>query len=215
MEVGFKQKAEDYMKAVHYVQSSAIQNSAFKYLPFFSIFIPMTFIVVGVMFVYRSAETYPYWKTEYAFWLILVGFILLFILLIVRSKISHRYLFLNDGVTLTTQHFSIESDFLVQRVKNSVTKIAWSDVLKIEENGTFIFVFIDAAVAVFIPYSAFSSSNEANEFLLLLNEKTTGKREQINKSTVQTGTPKAIKIFVSILVFLAVALTLFNKINGH
>lgn len=215
MEVNFKLNLEDYGRAISYIQASALQNSKFRYLPFSSTFFTMILVGAGLMTLYRAKEAYPYLKIEVSFWMLLAGFILFLALQFLKIVVAKRTFSRPNGISLKQQSVEIDADFLVHTISKSVFKYAWSDIVKVEHNENYIFVFIDSMMAAYIPMSAFTSSSEAKEFLVALNENAFGNKVAVPASLVETGTPKPFKVFVIILVVVAIALTVYNKLNGH
>lgn len=76
----------------------------------------------------------------------------------------------DDGIVLGPQELVVTPDALVHRLRENVTRLAWSAVMAVEEHEDKILIFLDKAAFYIVPMRAFSSVDERQVWLAAVRE---------------------------------------------
>ena len=172
MEVTFQLTSDDYWKTLRYQLRRAAQSSPLRFLPIGWGFLYGILLGIGSMLLYRYASDFYCTNDRrliWGLWFALAGVVTLALNPYVSAFIYKRVLFLKDGYYCSRQTLMVEDSHLIHRCSATESKIAWSDVLAVEEDQNYLYVFLDRGLSIPIPGRSFQDRSAFHQFMAALS----------------------------------------------
>lgn len=167
MEIEYVQRVGDYWNAYRYISKRLNFSTRWRYLATFSGVASGLLITLGAISIGKHYEKYPYLESEelnYGLILVLVSVVILITGLVLYNKKIRPLLFEEGGLYLSVQKFIIGDDCLTQYMGDNEHKYQWKYVQDVERTNEYIYIFLDRAVALYIPRHGFKSDEEYVSF---------------------------------------------------
>lgn len=167
MEITFQLTPEDYRKSNRYKLHKVVKRSLLRFLSTGWGCLYGLLIGFGQMLLYRYGMEYGCISKEPLYWglgLALTGIIMLALNPYIHALAYKRALFKKGGYYCSAQTFKIEGLHLLHRQRSTESRFAWTDILAIEEDRDYLYVFLDPAVSFIIPRRAFNEPSAFHQF---------------------------------------------------
>lgn len=171
MEVTFQLTPEDYWKTLRHQLRRATQPTPLRFLPLAWSFLYGILLGVGGMILYRYASEFYGTNSKqliWGLWFALAGVIMLALNPYVSTFIYKRVLFQKGGYYCSPQTLVVEDSYLFHRCSATESKIAWSDVLTVEEDKGYLYVVLDRGLSIPIPRYSFQDRTAFHQFMAAL-----------------------------------------------
>lgn len=167
MKVELSQTHQDYYNAYQYISARLGKSTRWRYLAIgVGVFFGALFII-GSMSIWEHYEKYSYLQNAeltFGITLIVLAFIILFVGLKIYNLKVRPLIFEKDGLFLSKLSFHIESDYLVHFMSDNRYEYRWKNMQEVEKTESYIFIFLDRGVALYIPRHGFKSDQEYEVF---------------------------------------------------
>lgn len=172
MEIAFQLTSKDYWKTLRYQLRRASGFSPLRFLPACWAGLYGALLGLGGMLLYRRASLFGCLDDRLfvlGVLLFLAGVVALGLSPYIRAFFYRRILFLENGYYCSPQTLRVADDCLVHRCSDTESKIAWSDVLGVEDDADYLYVFLDFGLAIPVPRRAFSDRSSYHLFMASLS----------------------------------------------
>lgn len=168
MEVQYQPDTSDYYATQRHICRSIARGSLWRFVPrvlggFFGFCLALGAIAIGKFY-----DKYMYLDLNELNWglgIIVVGFIVLIFGLRSYNRAIKPRMFDSEGLYQSPHKISLADDRMVVTVKNNEYTYSYGDVLRIEDDQNYVYVFIDNGAALYIPSKAFTSAEAKKEFI--------------------------------------------------
>lgn len=168
MEVQYYADADDYIAAQKYVCRAIARNSYWRFVPsvlggVFGLCFALG--AVSISKFYEKYEFLKFYELNWAFGAILLAFIVLILGLRAYGRAIKARMFSPEGLFRSLHKVRLTEDCLVVSVKNNKYTYTYSDVIRVEDDPDYVYVFIDNGAALYIPAKAFESAATKKAFI--------------------------------------------------
>ncbi|MCK6393632.1 YcxB family protein [Zoogloea sp.] len=167
MEITFQLTPEDYKKSTLYTRRKVVKRSLLRFFSTGWGCLYGLLIGFGQMLIYRYGMEYGCISQKPLYWglgLALTGIIMLAINPHIHALAYKRALFRKGGYYCSPQTFKVEDGHLLHRQRSTESRFAWTDILAIEEDRDYLYVFLDPVVSFIIPRRAFNEPSAFHQF---------------------------------------------------
>lgn len=167
MEITFQLTPDDFWNALRYQLRRAARSSPLRYLAIGWNFLWGFLVGIGSMLLYRYAldlycvdDKRLIWGVSFAF----AGIAVLVLNPVVAVYVQKRVMFAKGGFYTAMQSITIDDGHLLHRCSATESRIAWADIVAVEEDATYLYIFLDQGMAIPIPRRAFDDSASFHNF---------------------------------------------------
>lgn len=175
MIVTFRQTTGEFIYAYNYINKKLYSRTKWSSLYTLNSIVFWILLLVGIAFI--SGHYVDYGSTgvgelNKGFFIIAAAVIIFLIGSHMISKKVRSFIFDPNGLYLSQQTFKIEAEYLYQEMGENQYFYNWKYVKEIEKTNAYIFIFLDNAVALYIPLHAFENESQYESFYnMLKNQK--------------------------------------------
>ncbi len=174
MEVQYQPDTNDYYAAQQYICRSVARDSLWRFVPkvlggIFGFCIAIGAVAIGKF--YDKYEFLDFNELNWGLGIIALGFIsLVFGLRSYNQAIKPR-MFNRDGLYQSPHKVSLTNDNMLVTVKDNKYTYSYGDVLRVEDDNNYVYVFIDNGAALYIPTKSFQTAEAKKAFINELSNK--------------------------------------------
>lgn len=167
MEITVNYAISDGANAQRYVTRRMYRGSAWRFLPLSWNVLYGLFLGMGGMLLYRFGTEYcgpSDQRLNWGLWLVFAGVVFLVTLGLVNGIAARKVLFRPGGHFLSPQTFSLSPNGLSQRSAHCEYLTGWEAIESIEEDKSYLYLFLDRGLATYIPKRSFPDTATYSDF---------------------------------------------------
>jgi hypothetical protein len=174
MEVQYQPETNDYYAAQQHICRSVARDSAWRFVPkvlggIFGFCIALGAIAIGKFYdKYKFLDLY---ELNWGLGIIALGFIVLVFGLRSYNRAIKPRMFNPEGLYRSPHKISLANDNMVVTVKNNKYAYSYGDVLRVDDDQNYVYVFIDNGAALYIPAKTFKTAEAKKAFISELSNK--------------------------------------------
>jgi hypothetical protein len=174
MEVEFQPDIDDYFSAQQYLYHSAVSDSYWRFVPTALggiLGFCLAFGGLAIASFYKDYRHLELQELSLGLGVIAAGFITFVLGSRLYKRAVKPRLFGRNSLYRSPHKVHLADDRMIVTVKNNSFAYDYDDVLKIEEDHRYVYVFIDSAAAMHIPSKTFPSEETKKAFIEKLSNK--------------------------------------------
>lgn len=174
MEVQYQPDTNDYYAAQQYICRSVARDSLWRFVPkvlggIFGFCIAIGAVAIGKF--YDKYEFLEFNELNWGLGIITLGFVSLVFGLRSYNRAIKPRMFNRGGLYQSPHTISLTNDNMLVTVKSNKYTYSYSDVLRIEDDNNYVYVFIDNGAALYIPAKSFQTAEAKKAFINELSNK--------------------------------------------
>lgn len=173
MEVEYQLDPNDYYAAQQHICRSVVHGSAWRFVPkmlggIFGFCVALGAITIGKF--YDKYSFLDLYELNWGLGIIVLGVVVLVFGLRSYNRAIKPRMFKPEGLYQSPHKISLANDNVVVTVKNNKYTYSYGDVLRIDDDGNYVYVFIDHGAALYIPAKAFETTEAKEAFISKLSK---------------------------------------------
>lgn len=168
MEVRYRHNVDDMKSAQKYICQRLMSRRIWRFAPVVGGAIFGLLSVVGVMSFLDFYRHYSALGLERLTWGLasfVIGTVALVVGMRLYTRDVMRHSFTPEGVLLGEHTVALQDAALIMSVNHSQYRYGYADMLTVESDNRYVYVFIDRGLALYIPSRAFASETARTDFI--------------------------------------------------
>lgn len=168
MRLQFQQDVNDYYAAYRYISRRMMHGTGWRYAPHVMGAVAGCSLMLGFISLLKFFERYRRFDLYELTWglgAMGVGAVVFVLGVYVHNRLAKGRIFDPDGLYRSPHTVNLTDTHLVMAVRSNKYTYAYRDMLRVEENRAYVYVFIDSGAALYIPTKAFANEKSKREFL--------------------------------------------------
>lgn len=168
MEVVYQPDTNDYFAAQKYICRSVLRTSYWRFVPNIlgGIFgFSLTLGILVLLQAFDRPKSHVLSELNWGLGLIVIGFVVVYVGSRPYNRALRARMFNPHGLYCSQHKISLGNDHMVVSVKNNTYTYSFGDVLRVEDDLNYVYVFIDNGAAIYIPARAFSNTESKKSFI--------------------------------------------------
>jgi len=168
MEVQYRPNTSDYYAAQQHICRSVVRNSCSRFLPISLGGIFGICLAIGMLAILKFYDKYRFfhhYELNWGLGLIGLGFIAFIFGVRLYNRAIKSRMFNPDGLFQSTHTITIADDHLLVVVKNNEYTYSYRDILRVEDDLSYVYIFVDNGAAFYIPTKAFGTTEAKKSFI--------------------------------------------------
>lgn len=174
MEVQYQPDINDYYAAQKYICRSVARGSFWRFVPkvvgsIFGFCFVLGAIAVGKF--YDKYNFLNFYELNWGLGIIVLGFVILVFGLSSYNRAIKPRMFNPEGLYRSPHKISLGDDNILVTVKNNKYTYSYGDILRVDDDQYYVYVFMDGGAALYIPTRSFETVEVKKAFINELSNK--------------------------------------------
>lgn len=174
MEIKYQPDTNDYYAAQQYICRSLVRDSVWHFAPricggIFGLCLALGAVAIGKF--YDKYKSLDFYELNWGLGTITLGFFCLIYGLHLYNRAIKLRTFNPGGLYQSPHNINLANDAMVVTVKKNRYTYSYDDVLKVDDDKNYVYIFIDNGAAFYIPVNSFENTETKKAFISELSSR--------------------------------------------